>query len=286
MIISNQIEQFIDSVSLKIFAMKKMILLSFCAFLFTTTLQAQEFVFQDFGDGLVFSLNEQVSLDLNENDDIDFEVNNYADELGFYPFSGCFHSVEGFDPEIGGTRIIIVEEGDVIENGMYFEDYDKNPLYYDNQEPLPDWNDNEFKYAAIFYWTDWTYAWVKLKVDLDNKTIVIKSVGYSTVPSQSIIVGQQEATSTNIEEVISDELSAFPNPVNDELQLSFQLLESTDVVFSCYASNGQRIFKESRALSAGQQMESFDLAHVNNGQYQLVINAGNQVINKNIIVSK
>jgi hypothetical protein len=95
----------------------------------------------------------------------------------------------------------------------------------------------------------------------------------------------QEAP-TGIED-ISDKISAlniFPNPVNNEFGLSFDLTEPNTVSSELYALDGQLVKQLINAKAeVGHFMQNFDVRDLPSGIYMVKLNVGEASVTKKII---
>lgn len=96
----------------------------------------------------------------------------------------------------------------------------------------------------------------------------------------------QEGTGTGIES-ISDKISAlniFPNPVSDEVGLSFDLKQAEKVSAQFYSLNGKlsrELFNEN--ASEGYFSRSYKMNDIPSGIYLLQLNVGNTSVTKKIV---
>lgn len=93
-------------------------------------------------------------------------------------------------------------------------------------------------------------------------------------------------SATSIEEnIIEDDLTIFPNPAKDHINLNFNLLEASEVNIQLYNLGGKMIQSTSYStLQSTYQQVKFPLKSLNNGLYFLHIHAGEASIRRKIYI--
>ena len=94
-------------------------------------------------------------------------------------------------------------------------------------------------------------------------------------------------TTTSTEDIFGDiqELSVWPNPVKDLLQVSYELERQSDVEFSIYGTDGRLAYRESVANDLpGTKTKSIDLSGVAAGAYFIQVRTGNGVRSSRILI--
>ena len=95
------------------------------------------------------------------------------------------------------------------------------------------------------------------------------------------IVGVSTVTGTN------NELSFYPNPASNNIEVSYKLQQSCDVDLTIFNSLGQKITTLNEGTqSAGIHSQSFDCSNLENGLYYGVLKSDNNTIVKKIVISK
>lgn len=93
----------------------------------------------------------------------------------------------------------------------------------------------------------------------------------------------QNTTSIN-ENDITDIFSVYPNPVNDELNVEMNLINSSDVIINIYDVTGRMVNSYSCGLiPQGKHMERIDVSSLNSGIYHLTITTNSGVKTEQLI---
>jgi hypothetical protein len=72
-------------------------------------------------------------------------------------------------------------------------------------------------------------------------------------------------------------ISLYPNPVAEKLNISYRVETGETVVFKVYDVQGTKIFTENFGHASGiEQIETVDVSHLTNGVYLLVFETGNE----------
>jgi len=82
-------------------------------------------------------------------------------------------------------------------------------------------------------------------------------------------------------------LTTFPNPVNDILNISYQLPKKADVSLSLWNTLGQQIMQlPPQIQTADNYHQSIDVSHLNTGRYLMMLRADDRLINRLIYINK
>jgi len=123
---------------------------------------------------------------------------------------------------------------------------------------------NEFNYYYFFY--DW---------EVSNELFACPS---ERVEIQAIVLGVAELSNVN-------SLKLYPNPVSDELQISFDLLTPSAISYSLIDATGRIVAaKELRSLQTGNNVERLDVSSIASGVYMLQFVAGSQAATYRVVV--
>lgn len=254
-----------------------------------------QIVYQDFGDGLAFSINEQSSLDIDQDGTADILINTQPGKLGLAPifFGGCVHAIEGYNNEIGGVETVVMEEGDVLDFwvnfSMYFEEDEDLPLYGGDGNTYTDWDDNEANYVGVMIINEMNglsyLGWMEVRVDLETETLYVLSHAYNATPEGIIAAGQTELTTVDVEDLHINDLTLYPNPTTDILNIELELEQTIgQATFSLKSMTGQQVKFEQRALSAGKQQVQLDVSNLASGIYQLVIESNGEFATRAVTI--
>ncbi len=83
------------------------------------------------------------------------------------------------------------------------------------------------------------------------------------------------------------ELSIFPNPANDYLNVNYALKEESEITVSLIDANGRVVLKEKPfKAKPGDYSTRLDLSSVSGGNYIVSLQLNKQIVNQNIIISK
>jgi hypothetical protein len=92
--------------------------------------------------------------------------------------------------------------------------------------------------------------------------------------------------SMNMVEKMS-EISLFPNPAQDQVQLSFESKESGNYQIQIINTLGQVVLNQTMNLGAGNQLVSINQLPSIAGIYQIIlIKNGNQMATRKLMISK
>ncbi|MEQ3661676.1 MAG: T9SS type A sorting domain-containing protein, partial [Flavobacterium sp.] len=78
------------------------------------------------------------------------------------------------------------------------------------------------------------------------------------------------------------QVSFFPNPVNDFLNINFGTLTDSNYTFSIVDINGKRVLE--RKISNPNLLEKVDISQLQSGVYLVALETSNKVIRRKIIV--
>lgn len=81
-------------------------------------------------------------------------------------------------------------------------------------------------------------------------------------------------------------VSVFPNPVSEQLSVSFEAEPNKQISISLLDSRGRVIEQRKLKSMGGNQQEKFDIRSLTSGQYLLKINTSQQEVVKKIVVSQ
>lgn len=80
-------------------------------------------------------------------------------------------------------------------------------------------------------------------------------------------------------------VSVFPNPVSEQLSVSFEAEPNKQISISLLDSRGRVIEQRKLKAVGGNQQEKFDIRNLTSGQYLLKINTSQQEVVKKIVIS-
>ncbi|MFA5781989.1 MAG: T9SS type A sorting domain-containing protein, partial [Bacteroidales bacterium] len=79
-------------------------------------------------------------------------------------------------------------------------------------------------------------------------------------------------------------LSVYPNPVNDKLHVSFDIIGVSDAQVDLININGQVACSEKVNISSGIYTKDFDVSLLAKGIYNLRIITSDETINKKVVI--
>jgi hypothetical protein len=82
------------------------------------------------------------------------------------------------------------------------------------------------------------------------------------------------------------EVSIYPNPVSEQLNISFDAEPNAQVSMTILDRGGRVIEQRKLKAVGGKQQENFDIRNMTSGQYLLKINTSQQEVVKKIIISQ
>ena len=96
----------------------------------------------------------------------------------------------------------------------------------------------------------------------------------------------QLAVNSSFTDGIIDNVSVYPNPVVDELKISFKSSQRSSVVISLFNNIGKPVFKQQSEVDAGNTIISIDIRSksLEPGVYFVKLLAENQTITRKLIV--
>ena len=258
--------------------MKKALLLSF-ALCVTLSLQA-ELHYTSYGpNGWHIGMNENVAVDIDNDGANDFHVNAWNNELGFVPIfgKGCFSSPDGNATTIFGSRELTIHQpGDILDasvNTFNFIDDGRGSSYSADTDQLADgWVSGEDRYVAFFIFGSGKFGWMRIEIDVPNQKLIIKEMAYeseyygeveigytgeaATIPTIGTKekLGNLEAPPVATEDIEKDlqELSVFPNPASEIVNINFDYQGVDQLSIVVVNSVGQEVFRNSNNVKTGK----------------------------------
>lgn len=82
------------------------------------------------------------------------------------------------------------------------------------------------------------------------------------------------------------EVSIYPNPVSEQLNVSFDAEPNKQISITILDSRGRMIEQRKLRAVGGKQQEKFDIRNITSGQYLLKINTSQQEVVKKIVISQ
>ena len=275
--------------------MKRNLLLTTLS-LFSITIAFSQITHKDFGEGLVVELNENYAMDMDDDGSIDFYINQHPNELGFSPIfaKGCFASPSEYAlTSFNARELQIFEEGEVIQINSYnmydYIDDDRGSLYHNTDGLASSLVHLEEYYVgiAVFNFSgEATNAWMKLAVDTDANTLIIKELAYEIydeVGNGTIEAGNTGVVAVKNLDKVLDEVVISPNPVVDILQLSFEYSGEEQLQISILNNVGKLVTSQKENGSVNY---TFNTADWTPGMYFVNFNTSTGVKTKKIFVTK
>lgn len=234
--------------------MKKTLLPVFLLFM-AMTLQA-DIVYTDYEEGMRVGLNENLAFDVNDDGVVDFYVNGYTDEIGFVPVFavGCFDSPSEIAYTSFNAREIKIQNiGDkVLLSSANLYDYiddDRGSMFSVSGGFAEGWADLAEKYIgfAVITPNGWLDGWMKVAVDATTNEMIILEVAYQDDPVANSTGTGIEVGATGASSVATlDEIAALtlaPNPVVDQLQVSFDYSGLSNLSVAVVNNIGQVVYR-------------------------------------------
>lgn len=141
--------------------------------------------------------------------------------------------------------------------------------------------------TTIYYTVPTTYVNIPVVLsDLDIVAFISESNGVNIMSVCKVPI---TTTATSVSELshLVNAISVFPNPVSSTSEVSFNLVETTNVSVTLSNMVGQTVWSQDLGeLNAGVNDFSLDAANLQNGLYLMSITAGNSTITKRVNVSK
>jgi PKD repeat protein len=158
---------------------------------------------------------------------------------------------------------------------------------------LLDYNDNAVTHTVTA--ADGSYSFDKL--DMGHYRVHVEEVGKMTFPANILIdpagmhhtevhftIHSNMVTLTMVNRVMAniEQLNIFPNPVQDNLNVSLELKESMDLTINVTNLLGQQLISENRSLQGGAQNFELDLQNLPSGLYLLSLTSGTDIVTHKI----
>ncbi len=137
-----------------------------------------------------------------------------------------------------------------------------------------DWPDGFNRYLGLKFNIngDVHYGWAKIKISTDYVAFTISEYAYNATAGEPINSGI-----TSIEDpstTLGGTIEAYPNPVSENVTLSFFLLDETEVDLSVYDLSGKQILAESRKIEKpGKQAFQLNVSQWSSGIYFCRVNS-------------
>jgi hypothetical protein len=229
------------------------LLLSLCS----VKLQAQsQIIHQDFGDGWIIDLNDNVAVDMDDDGQRDFFINRVDGELGFTGiFSrGCFASPsENAMTPFGSRELKVFEKGDLIQmNNSNSDEYieDTGSAYSTSGGYAEGWEDNNDYYIGLALLNSSLLAknaWIRVSINADAQRLIIKEWAYTTVHTiddGGIHAGSRESLTHSDQLLDASDILISPNPVSDRMNVRFDSESQEHLSVSVYNSAGIEIYQQ------------------------------------------
>ncbi|MFK8007545.1 MAG: T9SS type A sorting domain-containing protein [Saprospiraceae bacterium] len=293
--------------------MKKALLLSF-ALCVTLSLQAALHYTNYGSDGWHIGMNENIAVDIDNDGDNDFYVNSWNNELGFVPIygKGCFSSPDPSATTIFGSRELTIHQaGDIMDastNTWAFIDDGRGSTYSANTNQLADgWVDGEDQYVGFFIFGSGRFGWMKVAIDITNQKIIIKEMAYESENHGAIEIGytgqdpnnihtpqSNETVGTNLGNTVSNEeiekdlqeLSVFPNPTNEKVNINFDYQGVDQLSIVVVNSVGQEVFRNATNVNAGKANLEISTSTWNAGIYFIKFQSEKGIKTERLSVTK
>ena len=116
---------------------------------------------------------------------------------------------------------------------------------------------------------------------IDNAGEVINS---SITPFEDAL----NNTPTSVRPVVNNTLDVkvFPNPAQEMTNIRINLEASSKVAIQVFNSVGQMVASQNYGTQSGDLIYPFNTSKYSNGLYQLKIQIGDEIITKNLVISK
>lgn len=132
-----------------------------------------------------------------------------------------------------------------------------------------------------------------------NYPITFECIAYADVPlyggsSVTYVEGgyRLEILPGGISGIYNSEVSsfvieeAFPNPVDDNFNISFSTKKSTDILFEIYNMLGKLIYQRKVNTLAGSNQIFVNTSEFPEGMYTYFLNDGNSILNRRLLVAR
>ncbi len=229
----------------------KNLLLGIFAFFLMSNLFAQ-IQYTDYGDGWIIPMNANLALDVDEDGLTDFFLNQKEGDLGIttVPFHGCIIGTGYNDLTVfGSLKAKVFSGGENISqfwaSEYYIEDddiaaYTKN---FQNGVFAEGWTNLDDHYIGFAILAgEFSDGWMKIAVDSEAETLIIKEIAYVPAFDGGINIGQTDiTTSTALLENGLNNVSISPNPAKDFFNLNFDYTGDKILTISVLNSVGQKV---------------------------------------------
>lgn len=159
-------------------------------------------------------------------------------------------------------------------------------LFDENEEPIGhavtdesgNFNFEDLAWGTYKVWIeivgqDQAWHWVTIGPDNPSVTNIVFEVTEEGV-----------SVTTSIEEIISTmTFETFPNPVNDILNVSFEMMEREAINISLSSMTGQTVITQSQTFTNGKQNVQMNLSDLPQGVYILSISNNKEAISKKVV---
>lgn len=260
------------------------------------TIAFSQITHKDFGEGLVIELNANYQMDIDEDGSTDFFINQFPNELGFTPIFavGCFASPsESSYTPFNSRELQIFEEGEIIQmTGMNMYDYiddERGSIYHNTNGFADNWEHMQEHYVGVAVFNSQSQvlnAWMKVAVDTEANTLIIKELAYQNyfeIGLGSIVAGDVGSVAVKNLDQVLDEVVISPNPVIDNLQLSFDYAGDEPLQISILDNTGKLITSQT---ANGSVNYSFNTADWTSGLYFVNFSTSTGVRSEKIFVTK
>ena len=259
--------------------MKRTLLLSCLTLILALPSIAQSIKHVDYGsEGLIIGMEESYSMDIDNDEVIDFYLNTYPGELDFTPIFaiGCFASRSYSEVTPWGSGVVqIFEEGEVLRidgDNMYdYIDEGRGTLYKSGIGLVEGWEDAKETYIgfAVFNWLgEVSNGWMKVKIDLENEKLIILEYAYhefaAGIGIESIIVGDRGLVGIqNLDGVLSD-IKLTPNPAQEVFEVNYHYQGQDKIQIIVYDQLGKEV---TRSMGSNNDKNVFDASTWTEGVY-------------------
>lgn len=279
--------------------MKRIFTLIFLSFLFFGISHSQ-ITHEDFGEGLVFDLNSNIAIDIDNNASTDFYINQYTGELGITAIfsKGCIASEDPFaSTDFGAREMQLFQEGDeiLLTNGNLFDYIDEDRgSAYSVTSGFADFWERDVDYYIGFALIDLnneflaSNGWIKLSVNDIDETLTIKEwafTEYADYGLNPILAGQTENSPVEVNELSNElaDIQITPNPAVDNINLSFNYLGEESLNLSLIDNTGKVIMTKNVSDLSNY---SINTESISNGLYFIHLSTSKGTITKKVFVTK
>lgn len=250
--------------------------LSICC-LFIVQLGTSQIKHIDYGEGLTIPMGSNYEMDINSDGTTDFYINSHTTGLGFTPIQlyGCFTSrFEGDTTTWGDMKLSIHEKGDLIKmtdtNMWDYIEYGIAGIYNNEAGLATGWTHNEPQFIGFGTFVGQSNVingWMSLKVDVENKTIVLLEYAYQAAQPMNfggIAVGSRGLTAVNDLNDVLYQVSVSPNPASDYLNVEFKYVGKDDMRIIVLDNTGRQILNR---RGNNETQFTFDTSNWTEGLY-------------------